>query len=558
MLGELYSSALALSAFNWECAPAVTELEIIVMDWLVQMFNLPSCYLSTNNGGGVMQGSTSEAVLALMVAARERYLSQTTAHLSGHRKEEAISHCRLRMVALGSEASHSCTEKAAMVLGIRYRSVPVSSEEDFGMTGAALAGVLQQCHEAGLEPFYLTATLGTTATCAVDRFDEIAHVLKGQHVWVHVDAAYAGAALVCEEYQHLTRHLGEFDSFSMSMSKWLLTNIDAVYVATMPVSNRYYLTDALSITPSYLRNDASDSGEVVDFRHWGVPLSRRFRALKVWFVIRTYGVGGLRRYVRNHIRMGEDFASLIATRPDLFKIVSQPAYALTVISIVPRIPAVLSRLLAAKAKEAIQGRANKDHAPQESVSYSGTSQSANGYPTPSNSCSSLEELGSLMNGVTYSNGLANGNSELKSDGNACTNGFQKSHTIGDSKSQTNYCNGDAMQNGVSNDVANGHATIDEVPHIKNDPASSLVLPSSHTRSPQSNEKAIDVWLTEYADMVTKEVYDLINRRGEIMLTSTVIGGRFVIRINGANPKTEDKYMRKAFEILVSTAEEVLG
>lgn len=102
------------------------------------------------------------------------------------------------------------------------------------MTGAALAAVLEECHQEALVPFYLTATLGTTATCAVDRFDEVAHVVKGHGVWVHVDAAYAGAALVCEEYQHLTRHLGEFDSFSMSMSKWLLTNIDAVYVATLP------------------------------------------------------------------------------------------------------------------------------------------------------------------------------------------------------------------------------------------------------------------------------------------------------------------------------------
>ena len=228
MLGELYSSALAVSAFNWECAPAVTELEVIVMDWLVKMFALPPCYLSTSNGGGVMQGTTSEAVLSFMVAARERYLAENTTHLSGQEKEEACAQRRLRMVALGSEASHSCTQKAAMILGIRYRSVPVSIEDNFSMTGAALAIILKQCHEEGLEPFYLTVTLGTTATCAVDRFDEVAHVLRDQHVWVHVDAAYAGAALVCEEYQHLTHNLECFDSFSMSMSKWLLTNIDAV------------------------------------------------------------------------------------------------------------------------------------------------------------------------------------------------------------------------------------------------------------------------------------------------------------------------------------------
>lgn len=230
MLGELYSSALNVSAFNWECAPAVTELEIIVMDWLAKMLKLPSCYLSLGMGGGIIQGTTSEAILSLMVAARERYLDANTAHLSGYEKNEVIAHRRLRLVALASEAAHSCTQKAAMILGIRYRSVPVDIEDGFSMTGAALASTLSQCHQEGLEPFYLTATLGTTATCAVDRFDQIAQVSRGHQIWVHVDAAYAGAALVCEEYQHLTRHLAEFDSFSFSMSKWLLTNIDAVCV----------------------------------------------------------------------------------------------------------------------------------------------------------------------------------------------------------------------------------------------------------------------------------------------------------------------------------------
>ena len=214
------------------------------MDWLVEMLNLPSCYLSSGNGGGVIQGTTSEAVLSVMVAARERYLNANTAHLSGHEKNEVIAHRRLRMVAIGSEAAHSCTQKAAMILGISYRSVPVDIDDEYSMTGAAIASTLSQCHQEGLEPFFLVATLGTTATCAVDRFDEIAQVIKGHQIWVHVDAAYAGAALVCEEYQHLTQHMAEFDSFSFSMSKWLLTNIDAVYVSlartmAVPYSDLY-------------------------------------------------------------------------------------------------------------------------------------------------------------------------------------------------------------------------------------------------------------------------------------------------------------------------------
>ena len=318
--------------------------------------------------------------------------------------------------------------------------------------------------------------------------------------------------------------------------------------------------DALSITPAYLRNDASDSGEVVDFRHWGIPLSRRFRALKVWFVIRTHGVRYLQSYVRNHIRLGEVFASLIASRPDLFKIVVKPAYALTVISIVPRIPSILRKLLAVKAKEANMGKVKRDCGLQKnsdeteknngdfSVEHrnSGKVMSANGEPN--------------ANG----NGLSNG--KLTTNGAISGNGMpnpKKSFIVGDLKPEGVYTNGNAASNGLSKDKTNGYATVDEVSHLKHDPATSLLSPLtstdfSHRNGLWTSDDTIDAWLAEYANLATKEVYDLINWRGEILLTSTSVGGLFVIRINGANPKTEEKYMRRAFEILVSTAEEVLG
>ncbi|KAL6717843.1 hypothetical protein ACLMJK_003928 [Lecanora helva] len=453
MLGELYSSAFAVSAFNWECAPAVTELEIIVMDWLAKMLHLPSCYLSSEHGGGIIQGTTSEAILSLMVAAREKHLHANTAHLSGYEKDEVIAHRKLRMVVLASEAAHSCTQKAALILGIQYRSVPVYSEDGFSMTGAALASTIWQCRQEGLEPFYLTATLGTTATCAVDKLDEIAQVAKGCQIWVHVDAAYAGAALVCEEYQHLTRDLAAFDSFSFSMSKWLLTNIDAVCCF---VKNPHHLIDAMSITPSYLRSDPSESGEAVDFRNWGVPLSRRFRALKIWFVIRTYGVKGLTSYIRKHIKLGNLFASLIASRPDLFRIVTKPDYALTVISIDPRMPPVFRKFLDVIANESARTR---------NTSFGNVAPKFN----------------------------------------------------------------------------------------KTQPHNNKLL---NTNEPSG--KCVEDWITQYTNMITKEVMDLINQRGELMLTGTIAGDAFVIRVNGANPNTEEKHLRNAFEILVKTAEEVLG
>jgi aromatic-L-amino-acid decarboxylase len=161
MLGELYSAAFTAPSFNWICSPAVTELETIVLDWLAKLLNLPDCYLSTSHGGGVIQGSASEAIVVAMVAARDKYLRETTSHLSGIELEDAIAHKRSRMVALGSDASHSSTQKAAQIAGIRYRSIPVTKETNFALTGAALAKALEQYKAEGLEPFYLTTTLGT-------------------------------------------------------------------------------------------------------------------------------------------------------------------------------------------------------------------------------------------------------------------------------------------------------------------------------------------------------------------------------------------------------------
>lgn len=228
MLGELYSAAFTAPAFNWLCSPAVTELETVVLDWLAQLLGLPECYLSRGEGGGVIQGSASEAIVTAMVAARERALDKLSEGLEGKEKEERIDSLRGKLVALGSEHSHSSTQKGAIIAGTKYRFVPAGRVDDFAMTGRGLKRMLEDCERDGLIPYYLTATLGTTSTCAVDKFEEIAEVLKDYpNVWVHVDAAYAGAALVCEEYQHLTKAFTNFDSFDMNMHKWLLTNFDA-------------------------------------------------------------------------------------------------------------------------------------------------------------------------------------------------------------------------------------------------------------------------------------------------------------------------------------------
>ena len=240
MLGELYSAAFTAPAFNWICSPAVTELETIVLDWLAKLFHLPACYLSEGEGGGVIQGSASEAIVTVMVAARERYVDDACKGLEGEQKERKKAEVRGRLVAVGSEQSHSSTAKAALIAGVRYKPIHCRLEDALAVTGAGLQDMLNECEKEGLEPFYLTATLGTTATCATDRFDEIKEVLKDRpEIWVHVDAAYAGAALVCEEYQHLTEHWEAFDSFNMNMHKWLLTNFDARYCAHSFIAPRF-------------------------------------------------------------------------------------------------------------------------------------------------------------------------------------------------------------------------------------------------------------------------------------------------------------------------------
>lgn len=389
-MGEIYSAAFTSAAFNWICSPAVTELETIVLDWLAQLMALPKTYLSTGptHGGGVILGTASEAVMTAMVAARDKYLSETlpaSDSVSEEELEDLTMRKRSKLVALGSSACHSSTKKAAKVLGVRYLSIPVTSKTDYAMMGSALREALETCRAKGWEPFFLTAALGTTDTCAIDDMGQIGEVLaewskdfpvasespelingiihdtpngttngktngtngpttngsspkahyedvpirrKGE-IWVHVDAAYAGSALVTPEAQKAVgvHHLRHFYSFNVNMHKWLLTNFDA---SCLFVTDRGWLNEAMSVEQHVYRNTYSDDGLVTDYRNWQVPLGRRFRSLKIWFVLRNYGVKGLQAYIRRGVELGEKFASWLRNRQDIFEILTGPEYALTV------------------------------------------------------------------------------------------------------------------------------------------------------------------------------------------------------------------------------------
>ncbi|KAK3323939.1 pyridoxal phosphate-dependent transferase [Cercophora scortea] len=312
ILGELYSSALSGACFNWICSPAVTELETIVLDWLARMLGLPDCYLSTGptRGGGVIQGSASEAVVTAMVAARDKYLRETTpTDLSEEAHDDFVAHKRSRMVALATTMTHSSTKKAAIILGVRFQAIPVRAEDNYALTMPVLAAALANCRARGLEPFFLTATLGTTDTCAVDDF--------------------AGITAALESHNPPTPQA----SFDMNMHKWLLTNFDA---SCLFVRNRNWFIQALSINQAIYSTgnsgsaSPSDGGLVTDYREWQIPLGRRFRSLKIWFVMRTYGVKGLQAYIRRTTALGEDFAAWMRAREDLFEILTGPSFSLTV------------------------------------------------------------------------------------------------------------------------------------------------------------------------------------------------------------------------------------
>jgi len=340
VLGEMYSAAFTAPAFNWLCSPACTELETIVLDWLAKAFDLPPAFLSTSasGGGGVIQGSASEAVVTCMVAARERYLhakcdAEGLAPDSPER-EDRIAYLRGRLIALSSDQAHSSTQKGALIAGTRYRSIPAKLSNDLALQAADLDSALAQCKAEGLEPFYITLTLGTTSTCAVDDFASLEPVLKAHpNLWVHVDAAYAGAALICPEYSsRYSSLLAIADSFNMNMHKWLLVNFDA---SCLFVQNRNHLTRALSISAAYYVNKHTDSGLVTDYRDWQIPLGRRFRALKIWFVMRSYGIEGMQNHIRRTVQIGQVFSDLVRSRSDLFELAAPPAFALTCFRVKP-------------------------------------------------------------------------------------------------------------------------------------------------------------------------------------------------------------------------------
>jgi len=321
ILADLVSTGLCINGFLWQTSPAITELEMRMTDWFGEMIGLPGSFTFAGSGGvkgtggGVIHGTASEATLTALVAARER--AQKAHGSAGGSTGE--------WTAYASSQAHSSVVKAGMVAGIGRDGVrAVGVDRSLAMDPAMLDRAIEADQRAGRSPCFVCATVGTTSTGAFDPLVAIAEVCTKHGVWLHIDAAYAGAACVCPEFRGMLQGVERADSFSFNPHKWLLTNFDCSLFWTR---DRASLINALSVTPAYLRNAASDAGAVVDYRDWQIPLGRRFRALKLWFVVRHYGVEGLRAHIRTGVRLAERFESLVRA-DDRFEIPAPRALSL--------------------------------------------------------------------------------------------------------------------------------------------------------------------------------------------------------------------------------------
>jgi aromatic-L-amino-acid decarboxylase len=299
ILGELLSAGLGVQGMLWATSPACTELETHVLDWLVGMLGLAEKFLSSSTGGGVIQDTASSATLCALLAGRER--------ATGFRANESGADGRL--TAYASTQAHSSVEKAVKIAGIGRENLRlIEVDKNFAMRPDALAAAIAEDRRAGKIPCFVCATVGTTSSNAIDPVPAIARICRDEGIWLHVDAAMSGTAALCPEFRWIQDGVESADSYCFNPHKWMFTNFDC---DAFWVADRAALIRTLSVLPEYLRNKATESGAVFDYRDWQIPLGRRFRALKLWFVIRHYGVEGLQHHVRRHVALAQKLRSWV-------------------------------------------------------------------------------------------------------------------------------------------------------------------------------------------------------------------------------------------------------
>ncbi|CAD5209481.1 unnamed protein product [Bursaphelenchus okinawaensis] len=319
LLATMLSDALGCVGFSWAACPAMTELETIMLQWFGEMIGLPKEFLpftENGKGGGVIQGCASECNFVALLAARFELMKELRQRFPFVEEGLLMS----KLIAYCSKEAHSSVEKAAMIGMVKLRILETDSK--YRLRGDTLQAAITEDRNLGMIPFFVSTTLGTTSVCSFDVLTEIGPVCSENDLWLHVDAAYAGSAMICPEFRHLMNGIEYAMSFNTNPNKWMLVNFDC---STMWVKDRFKMTQAFVVDPLYLQHSWTD--KAIDYRHWGVPLSRRFRSLKLWFVIRMYGVEGLQKYIRNHVRLAKKFEALLRA-DDMFEIIGDVHVAL--------------------------------------------------------------------------------------------------------------------------------------------------------------------------------------------------------------------------------------
>jgi aromatic-L-amino-acid/L-tryptophan decarboxylase len=298
VLAEMITATLGAQCMKWEASPAAAELEERMMNWLKSMTGLPEHF------HGVIQDTASTATLTAILTARERH-SEFEVNEKGLRWFDNFRvYC--------STETHSSIEKAVKIAGIGSQNlVKVGVDSEFRLDPGLLKQAVESDLKAGNKPICVVATLGTTGVTAIDPLQEIAELCSRHGIWLHVDAAFAGSALILPEYRWMIKGVEYADSFVFNPHKWLFTNFDC---SAYFVKDKSSLLRTLQVVPEYLRTQ--NQGRVNDYCDWGVPLGRRFRALKLWFVLRSFGVEALQEKLRNHIRMARDLSEKIHGEED--------------------------------------------------------------------------------------------------------------------------------------------------------------------------------------------------------------------------------------------------
>ena len=295
MLAEMYSNMFNCVGFNWMCSPAYTELETIVLDWLCKALKLSTDFLSNGKGCGVIQGTASEAVLVAMLAARKMKLDQ------GIPLSKLCFYC--------SDQTHACCKKASTI-GLAQLRV-VKTDQYGSLQHHELEMAIAKDIEQGFVPFFVVGTYGTTTSGAIDDIEGIGRICEKYDIWFHIDAAYAGSFLLLDEFYCPT---DKCESFNMNCHKFMLVNFDC---SPLWIKDRSKVIDTLSVAAPYYRNVNSEKGLVTDFRDLQLPLGRRFRSLKLWFVMRLYGIEKLQEHVLTHLNYAIQIENKIKSEPQL-------------------------------------------------------------------------------------------------------------------------------------------------------------------------------------------------------------------------------------------------